>query len=348
MAALAERNGHPIGIALAMVDLDVELWECTLNGRPQVLVKEELEKLEKDPSQKIIRGRIICPAGKLLSLTAGEAAAYGLAGIADSQELLLSAAGMNGIPVLRNPGVADSLVALLTSGPVQILLIIIGLVMIFLEFQSPGFGIFGVSAIIAFLLVFGSSALLGTVASLEMILFLMGLGLLAVEIFILPGFGVVGVSGIFLIGLSLVFSMQDFVFPVTDWEWSLLGRNVVVVLMGIIAAITAIAVIVLMGPRIRIFDPLTLKTSITGTAGGMDPDGVSGGAGNAGAPGSGEDYTLLLGKTGRAVTTLRPSGKAEIEGKVYGVETDGSFVESGAGVRVSKVLGSRVVVELLV
>jgi membrane-bound serine protease (ClpP class) len=347
MAALAERNGHPVGIALAMVDLDVELWECKVNGNSRALTKEDMERLEKDPNVKVERGSVICPPGKLLSLTAGEAASYGLAGVVDSQEALFSAAGINGAAVLRSPGAADSLVALLTSGPVQILLIIVGLVMIFLELQSPGFGFFGVTAIVAFLLVFGSNALLGTVASLEMLLFLIGLGLLAVEIFILPGFGVVGISGIALIGLSLVLSMQDFVFPATGWEWKLLGRNVVVVAMGIIAAITAIAFIVLMGPRIRMFDPLTLKTSITGTAGGMDPDGTEGPSGTAGADDSGEDYTLLLGKTGRAVTTLRPSGKARIEGRVYGVETEGYFAESGAELRVSKVLGSRIVVELV-
>jgi membrane-bound serine protease (ClpP class) len=348
MASLAERNGHPVGIALAMVDLDVELWECTVNGSPRALTKEDLERLEKDTSLRVERGSVICPPGKLLSLTAGEAASYGLtSGIVDSQEALFSAAGISGVPVLRSPGPADSLVALLTSGPVQILLIIVGLVMIFMELQSPGFGFFGVTAIIAFLLVFGSNALLGTVASLEMLLFLIGLALLAVEIFILPGFGVVGISGIILIGLSLVLSMQDFVFPVTDWEWSLLGRNVVVVTMGIIASITAIAFIVLMGPRIRIFDPLTLKTSITGTAGGVDPGGAAGAFGTAGANSGGEDYTLLLGKTGAAITTLRPSGKARIEDRIYGVETEGAFAESGVQVRVSKVLGSRIVVEVV-
>jgi membrane-bound serine protease (ClpP class) len=343
MAALAERNGHPVGIALAMVDFDVELWECTVNGRSRAVTKEELERLERDTSLTVERGQIINPPGKLLSLTAGEALSYGLArGTADSQDDLFEAAGIKGNPVFRSPGMADALVSLLTSGPVQILLILVGLVMIFLELQSPGFGIFGVTAIIAFLLVFGSNALLGTVASMEMLLFLLGLGLLAVEIFILPGFGVIGISGIIVIGLSLVLSMQDFVIPTADWEWNILGRNVVIVILGIIAAVTGIAVIVLLGPRIRIFDPLTLKTRITGTAGGVDPDAVKDVSASGGA---GEDYTPLLGRTGRAVTTLRPSGKAQIEGRVYGVETEASFTERGSAVRVTRVLGNRIVVE---
>jgi membrane-bound serine protease (ClpP class) len=296
-----------------------------------------MERLEKDPNLKVERGSVICPSGKLLSLTAGEAASYGLArGIVDSQEALFSAAGISGAAVQRSPGTADSLVALLTSGPAQILLIIVGLVMIFLELQSPGFGFFGVTAIVAFLLVFGSNALLGTVASLEMLLFLAGLGLLAVEIFILPGFGVIGISGIILIGLSLVLSMQDFVIPTVEWEWNLLGRNVVTVAIGLIAGITGIVVIVLMSPRLHLFDLLTLKTSITGTAGGPDDPQNDADAGS---------YTVLVGKSGHALTTLRPSGKAQIDGRAYVVETDGSFVEKGSPVTVTRVLGSRIVVE---
>jgi membrane-bound serine protease (ClpP class) len=344
MAALAERNGHPVGIALAMVDFDVELWECRVGGRTRAVTREELERLEKDPALTVTRGQVISPPGKLLSLTAGEAVTWGLArGIANSQDDLLAAAGLEGAVILRNPGAADALVALLTSGPVQVLLIVIGLVMIFLELQSPGFGVFGVIAIIAFLLVFGSGALLGTVASLEMLLFLIGLGLLAVEIFILPGFGVIGISGIALIALSLILSMQDFVLPGENWEWNILGRNIVIVMLGIIAAVTGIAVIALVGPRIRMFDPLTLKTRITGTAGDMDTGGIVDADGNAGLAGGG--YVPLVGKTGTAVTTLRPSGKARIGGRIYGVETDGAFTESGCAVTVIRVFGNRIVVE---
>jgi membrane-bound serine protease (ClpP class) len=210
--------------------------------------------------------------------------------------------------------------------------------MIFLEINTPGFGIFGLIAILAFAAVFGSGFILGRVGSLELILFLAGIGLLAAEIFILPGFGIVGISGIIIIGASLILSMQDFLIPNNDWEWDLLGRNAVVVCAGILAAITAIALIALMGPKIRIFDRFTLHSTITGTAGGPDPV-------DADQRSVGDDYTSLIGKTGRAASTLRPSGKAEIEGRTYVVETDGVFIESGAPVAVIRVLGNRVVVE---
>jgi membrane-bound serine protease (ClpP class) len=335
MAALAERNGYPQGIALAMVDLDVELWEVSVNGELRVLTLTEMERLEQE-APELERVAVISPAGKLLSLTAGEARRFGLVrDFADDREALIAALGAGGTVAESVPSMADEALSFLTSGPVQTILIILGIVMLFLEIQSPGFGIPGVTAIIAFLTVFGASAFLGRVESLEIILFLLGIGLLSVEIFILPGFGITGISGIVLIGISLIFSMQDFVIPRFDWEWGLFGRNAVVVSIGLLAAIMGIAGIALLGPRIKIFDVLTLKTRITGTAGGPDE-----GEGQ-------EDYGELADKTGVAVTTLRPSGKVEIGGRLYIAEGEGVFIEQGTAVQVIRVQGNRIVVRSL-
>jgi membrane-bound serine protease (ClpP class) len=338
MAALAERNGHPTGLALAMVDYDVELWDVLVDGTSRVMALAELEGLEKAAAQsgapQVERRELISPKGKLLSLTAGEAYRYGLAtGLADDRKAILEALGASGEFTESTPSVADGIIAVLSSGPVQALLIILGLVMLFLEINTPGFGIPGTVAVICFLVVFGSGALLGRVGSLELILFLGGIGLLAVELFVIPGFGVMGIAGIILIGLSLVLSMQDFVVPQFDWEWKLLGRNVQVVCIGILVAITGIAVIALLGPRIRLFDRLTLKTKITGTAGGPDPDYTPEG-----------DYAGLVGKTGTATSTLRPAGKALIEGQLYSVEADNLFIEPGRSVQVIRVWGNRILV----
>jgi membrane-bound serine protease (ClpP class) len=345
MAALAERNNHPVEIAKAMVDYDVELWEVLVDGETQVLTLQELELLEKEESKPERRG-MVSPKGKLLSLTSGEAQRYGLVrGLADDQEALLASIGAAFPAVESVPGTADGVISLLTSAPVQALLIVLGLVMIFLEINSPGFGIPGVAAILAFVTVFGSGAMLGRVGSLEIILFLIGLGLLVVEIFITPGFGVMGISGFVLIGFSLLLSMQDFVIPRFDWEWNLLGRNAVVVFTSLVAAITGIAVIILLGPRIRLFDRLTLTTQITETAGG----GLSSGAsipaqGESGGP---DTYQSLLGKTGVAATPLHPVGRVEIDGEVYEAQAEGLFVERGRGVRVVRVKGNMATVRLV-
>jgi membrane-bound serine protease (ClpP class) len=185
---------------------------------------------------------------------------------------------------------------------------------------------------------------LGRVGSFEIIFFLAGVACLAIEIFVLPGFGVVGVSGIILIGLSLVMSMQDFVIPQFSWEWSLLGRNVLVVFAALFLGILSIAVLMLFSPKIRIFDLLTLKTQITGTAGGPDPDSTAGKAVLQQTLPEDEDFTDLLGKTGTADSVLRPSGKALINGKIYTAESDGEFVEPGKDIVVTRVRGNRIIV----
>jgi membrane-bound serine protease (ClpP class) len=344
MAALAERNKHPVEIARAMVDYDVELWEAAIGGETRILTAQELELLEKDAGTedaKPERRTLISPKGKLLSLTSGEAQRYGLArGLADDRDSLLSAIGAVPPAVESVPGAADEIISLLTSAPVQVLLIILGLVMIFLEINSPGFGIPGVVAIIAFLTVFGSGAMLGRVGSLEIILFLIGLGLLVVEIFITPGFGFMGISGFILIGVSLLLSMQDFVIPRFEWEWTILGRNAVVVFVSLIAAITGIAVIVLLGPRVRLFDKLTLQTQITGTAAGpLPPDGTTDAAEQEGQS--------LVGKIGIAATPLRPVGRVEIDSEVYEAQAEGLFVEKGRGVKVTRVRGNSITVRLV-
>jgi len=363
MAALAERNGHPVGIALAMVDYDVELWEVLVDGETRALTLPELERMERGGSSSIERVGIISQVGKLLSLTAGEALQFGLAtGLSDSQEDLLATLGVRGEISESSPSAADSLISFLTSGPVQAILILLGLVMIYLEIQTPGFGIPGIIALIAFLVVFGASALLGRVDSLEIILFLAGIGLLAVEIFVLPGFGVVGISGFLLIGLSLVLSMQDFVIPRFEWEWTLFGRNALVVFVSLVSAVAGIAIIALFGPRMRMFDRLTLSTQITGTAGGPDPDspaakaiaavkGTSAkSAGLADSDLAAEDeeiFAELVGKTGTSDSILRPSGRAFIEGKSYTVEADGGFVDLGQDIVVTRVRGNRIIVKKL-
>ncbi|GHV84896.1 hypothetical protein AGMMS50230_05040 [Spirochaetia bacterium] len=343
IAALAEKNGYPMGIALAMVDYDVELWETEVDGTSRVLSLQELERLEgMKPAQEgapktIRRVGIISPAGKLLSLTAGEAYRYGLTrGLADDRVELLAALGAKNILEESTPSASDSVISLLVSGPVQGLLILIGLIMIFMELQSPGFGIPGTAALLCFVLVFGSSFLLGRVGSLEIILFMMGLGLLAVEIFLIPGFGVIGIAGIVLIAFSLILSMQDFIIPRFEWEWGLMGRNAVVVSTGLLAAIVGIAVIALLGPKTRMFDILMLKTRIDQTA--------SEGSGWQNDGGVSSDYMQLMGKRGKVVMALHPIGKAEIEGEIFQVESDGSFVDNGGEIKVVKVQGNTITV----
>jgi membrane-bound serine protease (ClpP class) len=347
MAALAEKNGHPVALALAMVDQDVELYEMEEGGKVRAVTLAEAERLEKEKPKRVVRGKIISAKGKLLSLTAGEAERYGLsAGTVSDFPALMEKLGVPGEPVILKESLADKIVGLITSSPVQGILILIGLVALFLEISTPGFGIPGTIAVICFLTIFGGNSLLGTVGSLELILFLIGVGLLAVEIFILPGFGIAGISGIALIGMSLVFSMQDFIIPGISWEWDILYRNLITVISGLFAGLMGIGILALAAPKLHFFDGLTLKTVIRGTSGGRIPEeGESDDDRSQDTERPDEDIPRgLPGTKGTAVSVLRPSGRAEIGGRVYSVETEGRFVEEGTPVEVVRVRGNRIVV----
>jgi membrane-bound serine protease (ClpP class) len=337
MAALAEKNGYPRGVAVAMVDEDVELTEAYRDGELIVVTADELADLERRAGKgefTIERGRMVSRQGKLLTLTAGEMERYGISsGTVPELEDLLSSAGHGDARVVRyEPTVADESVALLTGSALTTLLIIAGLVALFIEITTPGFGVPGSIAIICFSVVFLSNSLLGTTDSLEILIFVTGVILLLVEIFLIPGFGLTGVSGIILISAALVLSQQDFFLPEFDWQWDLLRRNLLVVFAGVGTAFVVFVILARFLPRIGAFRSLLLASSQQVDAGFVVQ-----------AP---ERETELVGVRGTTVTTLRPVGKAELAGEVTVVESEGEFIEPDTEVEVVAVNGNRVVVRV--
>jgi membrane-bound serine protease (ClpP class) len=337
MAALAEKNGYPKGVALAMVDMDVELLEVYLGGQMIVATAADLPQLERrarEEGLELEKGTVISPKGKLLALTAGEMETYGVSSgtVANLQAL----ADLLGIPTgeLRelSPSAPDRLVAFITSGAVTALLVLVGLVALYLEITSPGFGVPGTIAIIAFAVVFLGGALLGTAGSLEIVLFILGVILLVVEIFLIPGFGVVGISGIVLMIAALVLSRQQFIVPRFGWQWDIFLRNLRNIGLAFLGSLVLVVVIFRSFRRVPLFRRLILESAQDAGEGYTVQSADSGGG--------------LIGRKGTALTALRPAGKAEFPGQpdteVLQVETDGEFIEPGAGVEIFEVNGNRV------
>ena len=335
MAALAEKNGYPKGIALAMVDVDVELIEVYLDGTMEISTTSDLPDLERRAREQgltLEKGKIISPEGKLLTLTAGEAERYGVssATVADLEALY----ELLGVPAASvgelEPSTPDRIVSVITGAAVTSILVLIGLAALYMEITSPGFGVPGTIAIIAFLIIFLGGALLGTVGSLEIILFLLGVVLLVVEIFLIPGFGVTGISGIVLMITALVLSRQEFVIPRVPWQWDIFLRNLRNVGFGFVGSLVLLVFLLRVFPRTPGLKRLILESNQDTTAGYTVQ--------------SSESSALLNGRRGTAVTALRPAGKADFEGEILVVETDGEFIETGTPVEVIEVSGNRIVV----
>jgi membrane-bound serine protease (ClpP class) len=205
------------------------------------------------------------------------------------------------------------------------------MIALFMELTSPGFGIPGGIALAAFAALFTGNILLGTVGSLELLLFVIGIALLIIEIFVIPGFGIAGISGLALMTMGLVLSMQDFVVPTLPWQWDLLGKNVLLVLGNIVAGFLAFGILAFLIPKYTPFKRLTLS---------LNQDAQQGYTTQVST-----EQELYMGKQGVALTTLRPSGKADIEGESVQVMTGGEFIEKGTEIIVSHVDGNRIVVK---
>ena len=259
IAALAEKNSYPVSVAVAMVDPDVELLEVAMDGVTRLLTPEDIEELKRR-QVSYTPGRKISGAGKLLTLTAGEMEKYGVSsGSVDTRDELVKRLGyeLDDLFVITRSG-ADAIVTFLSSGVVTSLLVIIGLVGIYLEVNSPGFGISGVIALISFAIIFSMSNLTGNLGAVEVIMFIIGVILLLFEIFIIPGFGVAGISGLILIVMSLVFARQDFYLPDFEWQWGFLGRNVLNVFLSILISVVLIAVLMFILPKGGLLNRLVL------------------------------------------------------------------------------------------
>jgi membrane-bound serine protease (ClpP class) len=293
--ATAEARKRPPLIAEAMVDADVVI--------PNLIQK-----------------------GKLLTLTTEEALKHKIADFrAENIATVLERLSLAGVEVRKvSPNWAEDLVRFLTNPVVSSLLMTIGMLGIILEIRTPGFGVPGALGITSLGLFFWGHWLVQLAGWEEMLLVGSGLGLLILEVFVIPGFGLAGVFGIgaLLAGLSL-----SLVGGGATWEFvvTAVGR----VIISIVLALAASLVMLRFLPRLPFGRRLILET------------GLAAGEGYASAPAGDSNW---LGKIGTAFSPLRPAGIAEIESERVDVVSDGEFIDAGARIVVSRVDGNRIVV----
>lgn len=155
---------------------------------------------------------------------------------------------------------------------------------------------------------------------LALLAFLLGVIAFLLEIFVFPGFGVAGITGIILVG----------------WGVLLIAVDVTQVTAALVLAIVATIVILIVGSRMmsryNMWYRLTLQNKQHKNEGYVAP-----------AP----ELSLYTGKEGVALTPLRPAGSAEVDGRRLDVVTEGEFIPKGTRVKVTKVEGTRVVVKEL-
>jgi membrane-bound ClpP family serine protease len=230
----------------------------------------------------------------------------------------------------------DAVARFLRLPLVQVILIMVGIAGLILELKMPGFGLPGIIAAICFVLFFWAHAFSGQMSReftlLAILLFVLGLVLLGIEIFVLPGFGITGISGIVLIVLSLVLVMLEQM-PATSQEWVGFGTALTKVAVGLVAGLIGALVIARYLPHMPYANRLVLEPP----AEENDPATET--------TAEGLQAASLLGAIGVAATTLRPAGKAQFGDEFVDVVAEGDFVNAGARVQVIEIEGNRIAVK---
>jgi membrane-bound serine protease (ClpP class) len=200
----------------------------------------------------------------------------------------------------------------------------IGMLGIIVELRTPGFGLPGALGLTSLALFFWGHWLVRLAGWEEMLLVAVGLVLLAVEIFVIPGFGITGILGILAILTGLALSLLG-AGPTAGSVVSAAAR----VAISLLIAVAASAALLRVLPRLPVGRRLVLDTGLS-TLGGYGS-----------AP---ERDRQWLGRQGTAASPLRPAGIAELGGERVDVVSQGEWIDAGAPIEVIRVEGNRIVV----
>lgn len=268
--------------------------------------------------------------GKLLTLTTEEALKLKIADFeASTLRSALDQLGLKDTEI-RETGTnwAEEFVRFLTNPIVSSLLVSIAMIGIIVEVRTPGFGVPGALGLSSLGLFLWGHWLVNLAGWEEFLLAAAGIVLLLIEAFVIPGFGIAGVLGIIALlgGLMLSTVGDGATMDALIAAASRLGISLIVAIVASLAILRYL-------PKTRVGRHLVLSTDLT-AAGGFTSEPIA--------------EHDLVGKMGIAMSTLRPAGIADIEGKRVDVVSDGEYIEAGEPIRVDHVDGNRVVVRHVV
>lgn len=279
----------------------------------------------------------ISDTGKVLTFTPMEAMENGFCeGTAESISEVLQQVGVDDYEMFEyEPTPIEKIIGFFVHPIISGFLIMIIIGGIYFEMQSPGIGFpLGIAALAA-VLYFMPLYLEGLAANWEIVVFIVGVILIAVEIFALPGFGVPGALGVLFVFTSLILSLINNVdFNFEGVEMSGVGVAVTTVVLGMFGGFI---LALYLGKRVFTAESGMFKNFALNTVQHVDEGYVS------------VETSLLkmTGKTGVAQTVLRPGGKVKIEGDIYDAVAETGFIEKDEQVVVTRVESTQLYVEVV-
>jgi membrane-bound serine protease (ClpP class) len=316
MRTSAEKNGHNIAVVEAMIDKNKGL---TIDGT--VIVREgDLLTLTNTEAEK----EYGTPPKKLLSLATVE-----------SLDVLLKRLG--GVNVERHdikPTGAETVGFWLNA--ISPLLLIIGALGIYIEFKTPGFGLPGIIGISAFLLYFLGGYVAGLSGMEWVVVFVLGLALVAVELFVYPGTMALGLIGSAMMLAAIIMAMTDLYPSNVPGLPALPSLKSFDAPLRIIPIATAGGIVAIL--LVSRFLPKTpmYRAVVSHSASGVKSEAMQQ-----------QQRTALQGQMGVAVSALRPGGKAQFGNQILDVISQGDMVPKGAKVRIIGYSGTEALVEVV-
>lgn len=299
MRATAEKNGRRTDIAQGMVDETIVI--------PDI----------KDDSTKLV------------TLTSEEALQYRMADtVLTNIDQVKENFGLKDAELVTlDSNWAEDFVRFVNNPIISSLLIMLGLIGLYTEIKTPGWGLAGTVGVVCLAIFFGAGYILELASIIEILLFVVGVIFIIVEIFVVPGFGIFGILGIiFMVGGLFLGLLSDF--KMIDWTLISLA----IIQLGLTFLFTFVVIFFLLKflPKTDMWNKLILNEQVASKSG------------YAAKP----QFEHLIGMEGEALTDLRPSGTAIIEGNRIDVVTEGDYIKNKSRIVVKSVEGSKVVVDL--
>ena len=310
MASTAEKRGRNTEIARGMVDEELMFTHLVING-DSVIVKD-------------IEGR---KEGKLISLTTEQALKYNISdGKAETLKDLINLLGYSEFLLKENiENWSEKLVRFLTNPVVASLLTTFGFLGILFELQSPGWGIPGIVGITCLILSLSASYIAQLATISDLLLIIAGFSLIMLEAFVIPGFGIVGISGIGIV----VYGLYLLLIPNVPVGEEVLSNANDGFMIGLLGAVIGIYLLLKLMVKTKFWKQLTAPGSQ------KKEDGYTNSFG----------WESLIDQVGEADTDLHPSGWVIVESKRFFMISEGDFIEKGSSVKVLSVDGNRIVVK---
>lgn len=365
--ASAKLRGYDQVLCEAFVVPDREVWwlENIKTGKREFVLKDEKERrlreAENSTADGSTAGEALAPEWRAveryydpvlereteviqpidrddqnLEMSAGEAYAYGFSrAVVSSEAELKQRYGLTQL-IRIDVNWSESLAGYLTSPAIRGILLAIVMLAIYMELHTPGLGLAGVVALVGLAIFVIAPYLTGLANIWEILFIIVGLVLIAVEVFVLPGFGIPGIAGIMLvfIGMLATFVPDEpgrtipLYLPSFEGARDALKVGVVTISSSLLASVIGMVMLSRMMPRVPLLssflpdNPRPVEVQVEDAYHGL----------------------ARIGDIGRAVGPLRPAGKARFGGVLVDVVSQGDFIEPDLDVEVVERRGNKVVV----